>query len=170
MLWNFFSNTWKSLFCPPGPDYVPVLHLTDPLWMFSHVEPTYRNPAHDRFRGFNFPHSQEMMKIFHKRFGLHQFRFNQLEAINATILAEDTFVLMPTGWYWWQKYCCHNRFGMSSAVKMSPLLWTSCIYRRWKKPVLPAAGLCVTWSHCGHLPTQISHCGPGPETHYTGCK
>ncbi|KAK2842256.1 hypothetical protein Q5P01_012456 [Channa striata] len=60
-------------------------------------EPTFRNPAHDRFRGFNFPHSQEMMKIFHKRFGLHQFRFNQLEAINATILGEDTFVLMPTG-------------------------------------------------------------------------
>ncbi|XP_062276642.1 recQ-like DNA helicase BLM [Scomber scombrus] len=60
-------------------------------------EPTYRNPAHDRLRGYNFPHSQEMMKIFHKRFGLHQFRFNQLEAINATILGEDTFVLMPTG-------------------------------------------------------------------------
>uniref|UniRef100_A0A673CQX9 RecQ-like DNA helicase BLM n=1 Tax=Sphaeramia orbicularis TaxID=375764 RepID=A0A673CQX9_9TELE len=63
----------------------------------SIAEPTYRNPAHDRFRGFNFPHSQEMMKIFHKRFGLHQFRFNQLEAINATLLGEDTFVLMPTG-------------------------------------------------------------------------
>ncbi|XP_022057037.1 recQ-like DNA helicase BLM isoform X2 [Acanthochromis polyacanthus] len=60
-------------------------------------EPTFRNPAHDRFRGFNFPHSPEMMKIFHKRFGLHQFRFNQLEAINATILGEDAFVLMPTG-------------------------------------------------------------------------
>ncbi|XP_052008595.1 recQ-like DNA helicase BLM isoform X1 [Xyrauchen texanus] len=60
-------------------------------------EPTYRNPAHDRFRGFNFPHSPEMMKIFHKKFGLHQFRFNQLEAINATLLGEDTFVLMPTG-------------------------------------------------------------------------
>uniref|UniRef100_A0A8C1I7L1 ATP-dependent DNA helicase n=1 Tax=Cyprinus carpio TaxID=7962 RepID=A0A8C1I7L1_CYPCA len=55
------------------------------------------NPAHDRFRGFSFPHSQEMMKIFHKKFGLHQFRFNQLEAINATLLGEDTFVLMPTG-------------------------------------------------------------------------
>ncbi|XP_024138132.1 Bloom syndrome protein homolog isoform X2 [Oryzias melastigma] len=63
----------------------------------SSPEPTFRNPAHDRFRGFNFPHSQEMMKIFHKRFGLHQFRFNQLEAINAALLGEDTFVLMPTG-------------------------------------------------------------------------
>ncbi|XP_072550724.1 recQ-like DNA helicase BLM isoform X2 [Salminus brasiliensis] len=60
-------------------------------------EVTYGNPAHDRFRGFNFPHSSEMMKIFHKRFGLHQFRFNQLEAINATMVGEDTFVLMPTG-------------------------------------------------------------------------
>ncbi|XP_041795024.1 Bloom syndrome protein homolog isoform X2 [Chelmon rostratus] len=63
----------------------------------SSPEPTFRNPAHDRFRGFNFPHSKEMMKIFHKRFGLHQFRFNQLEAINATLQGEDTFVLMPTG-------------------------------------------------------------------------
>ncbi|XP_037834201.1 Bloom syndrome protein homolog isoform X2 [Kryptolebias marmoratus] len=60
-------------------------------------EPNFKNPAHDRFRGFNFPYSQEMMKIFHKRFGLHQFRFNQLEAINATLLGEDSFVLMPTG-------------------------------------------------------------------------
>uniref|UniRef100_A0A665VCL3 RecQ-like DNA helicase BLM n=1 Tax=Echeneis naucrates TaxID=173247 RepID=A0A665VCL3_ECHNA len=55
------------------------------------------NQTHDRFRGFDFPHSQDMMKLFHKRFGLHQFRFNQLEAINATLLMEDTFVLMPTG-------------------------------------------------------------------------
>uniref|UniRef100_A0A3B3ZU86 ATP-dependent DNA helicase n=1 Tax=Periophthalmus magnuspinnatus TaxID=409849 RepID=A0A3B3ZU86_9GOBI len=60
-------------------------------------EGSTRNPAHDRFRGYNFSHSQEMMKIFHKRFGLHQFRFNQLESINATLLGEDTFILMPTG-------------------------------------------------------------------------
>ncbi|XP_073329045.1 recQ-like DNA helicase BLM isoform X2 [Pagrus major] len=63
----------------------------------SSPEPTFRNPAHDRFRGFSFPYSQEMMKIFHKRFGLHQFRFNQLEAINAALQGEDTFILMPTG-------------------------------------------------------------------------
>lgn len=83
-----------------GPEYVDdglVVLFTDLALMLSDAEPNFRNPAHDRFRGFNFPHSQEMMKIFHKRFGLHQFRFNQLEAINATILAEDTFVLMPTG-------------------------------------------------------------------------
>ncbi|KAM6936936.1 recQ-like DNA helicase BLM [Xenentodon cancila] len=69
---------------------------TKPSKIYS-PEPTFKNPAHDRFRGFNFPHSQEMMKIFHKRFGLHQFRFNQLEAINATIVGEDAFILMPTG-------------------------------------------------------------------------
>uniref|UniRef100_A0A8D3E4N3 RecQ-like DNA helicase BLM n=1 Tax=Scophthalmus maximus TaxID=52904 RepID=A0A8D3E4N3_SCOMX len=73
--------------CSPGESF----------YCFSIAEPTFRNPAHDRFRGFNFPHSQEMMKIFHKRFGLHQFRFNQLEAINATLQGEDSFILMPTG-------------------------------------------------------------------------
>ncbi|KAM8892647.1 recQ-like DNA helicase BLM isoform 4-T4 [Spinachia spinachia] len=78
-------------------DHVTNQSICDSPSTHSLAEPTFRNPAHDRFRGFNFPHSQEMMKIFHKRFGLHQFRFNQLEAINATILAEDTFVLMPTG-------------------------------------------------------------------------
>lgn len=83
------KSSWDKQPTTPAP--------TPKTSKISSPEPTYRNPAHDRFRGFNFPHSQEMMKIFHKRFGLHQFRFNQLEAINATILSEDTFVLMPTG-------------------------------------------------------------------------
>ncbi|XP_020388866.2 Bloom syndrome protein homolog [Rhincodon typus] len=56
-----------------------------------------KNPVLERFRGFHFPHSKEMMRIFHKKFGLHQFRTNQLEAINAALLNEDCFVLMPTG-------------------------------------------------------------------------
>ncbi|XP_005999763.2 recQ-like DNA helicase BLM [Latimeria chalumnae] len=60
-------------------------------------KPSFLNPSHDHFRGFQFPHSKEMMKIFHKKFGLHQFRTNQLEAINCTLLGEDCFILMPTG-------------------------------------------------------------------------
>ncbi|XP_071794868.1 uncharacterized protein [Asterias amurensis] len=52
---------------------------------------------HSRFSGTNFPHSKELLKVFRKTFGLHQFRPEQLEAINATLLGEDCFVLMPTG-------------------------------------------------------------------------
>ncbi|XP_070763765.1 recQ-like DNA helicase BLM [Enoplosus armatus] len=83
------KSSWEKKPTTPAPGPKPS-NICSP-------EPTFRNPAHDRFRGFNFSYSQEMMKIFHKRFGLHQFRFNQLEAINATLEGEDTFVLMPTG-------------------------------------------------------------------------
>ncbi|XP_069768074.1 recQ-like DNA helicase BLM isoform X2 [Narcine bancroftii] len=57
----------------------------------------YKDTALECFRGYHFPHSKEMMRIFHKKFGLHQFRTNQLEAINAALLNEDCFILMPTG-------------------------------------------------------------------------
>uniref|UniRef100_A0A672I364 RecQ-like DNA helicase BLM n=1 Tax=Salarias fasciatus TaxID=181472 RepID=A0A672I364_SALFA len=80
-----------------GPTKSSWKKPTTPVNCHQPDKHNFRNPAHDRFRGFNFPYSQEMMKIFHKRFGLHQFRFNQLEAINATLQGEDTFVLMPTG-------------------------------------------------------------------------
>ncbi|XP_075063607.1 recQ-like DNA helicase BLM [Mixophyes fleayi] len=77
----------KTPTSPTGPS-----GLSDSL-----IKPPVENPAHDRFRGFNFPHSKEMMKIFHKKFGLHRFRTNQLEAINASLRGEDCFILMPTG-------------------------------------------------------------------------
>lgn len=44
-----------------------------------------------------YPHTPELMKVFTQVFGLKQFRLNQLEAINAVILGEDCFILMPTG-------------------------------------------------------------------------
>ncbi|XP_048185494.1 Bloom syndrome protein [Perognathus longimembris pacificus] len=58
---------------------------------------TTRNAKHERFQSLDFPHTKEMMMIFHKKFGLHNFRTNQLEAINAALLGEDCFILMPTG-------------------------------------------------------------------------
>ncbi|NWW86974.1 BLM protein, partial [Rhynochetos jubatus] len=63
----------------------------------SRSEPPVHHPAHERFRGTRFSHSPEMMNVFHRKFGLHFFRTNQLEAVNAALLGEDCFVLMPTG-------------------------------------------------------------------------
>ncbi|XP_067126258.1 recQ-like DNA helicase BLM [Centruroides vittatus] len=53
--------------------------------------------ASDKYKGLNFPHSEEMMSFFSQIFGLQKFRHNQLETINAALLGEDCFVLMPTG-------------------------------------------------------------------------
>ncbi|XP_053437909.1 recQ-like DNA helicase BLM isoform X3 [Nycticebus coucang] len=63
----------------------------------SEQDSAYRNMKHEHFQSLNFPHTKEMLKIFHKKFGLHNFRTNQLEAINAVLLGEDCFILMPTG-------------------------------------------------------------------------
>ncbi|XP_043472654.1 Bloom syndrome protein homolog [Leptopilina heterotoma] len=49
------------------------------------------------FDSKNYPHSKEMLKVFRQKFGLFSFRPNQLQAINATMLGHDCFVLMPTG-------------------------------------------------------------------------
>ncbi|MBN3325494.1 BLM protein, partial [Atractosteus spatula] len=87
----------KSLWEKKSPSSSFLSSAAKPSKPTSECKPINRNPAHDRFRGCNFPYSQEMTKIFNKRFGLRQFRTNQLEAINATLHCEDTFVLMPTG-------------------------------------------------------------------------
>ncbi|KFM67227.1 Bloom syndrome protein-like protein, partial [Stegodyphus mimosarum] len=52
--------------------------------------------ASAEFKGFNFPFSKDVLYVFHNIFGLKTFRHNQLETINAALLKEDCFVLMPT--------------------------------------------------------------------------
>jgi hypothetical protein len=49
------------------------------------------------FSNFDHPHSSDMMQIFNSVFGLKTFRKNQLQAVNAALLGNDCFVLMPTG-------------------------------------------------------------------------
>lgn len=53
--------------------------------------------ASSQYKGFKFPFSQDVMRVFQNIFGLKKFRHNQLEAINASLLGEDCFILMPTG-------------------------------------------------------------------------
>ena len=59
-----------------------------------------QNPAHERFGRQDFPHSERMLEKFMKVFGLKEFRVNQLEAINATILNKNVFVIGGNGWYY----------------------------------------------------------------------
>ena len=43
------------------------------------------------------PHSSAARQQLGETFGLHNFRTNQLPAINSALLGRDTFILMPTG-------------------------------------------------------------------------
>lgn len=69
--------------------------LNDPKPKFFGL---YRNDGTDlRLKSRTLPHSKSMLRIFHEIFGLREFRTNQLEAINASLLKHDIFVIMPTG-------------------------------------------------------------------------
>ncbi|NWU96039.1 BLM protein, partial [Upupa epops] len=117
--WESSGNVWAPE-APSAPSYRPIREGPPTKSLLSKImsraqgsaaaakagsstaakqppEVPLNDPALERFRGTRFSHSEEMMTVFHKKFGLHCFRTNQLEAINAALLGEDCFVLMPTG-------------------------------------------------------------------------
>lgn len=49
------------------------------------------------FDGYGFPHSTRLKNCLKENFGIVNFRTNQLQVINAALMGNNCFVLMPTG-------------------------------------------------------------------------
>jgi len=78
------------------------LHVIVAAAALAPVKVSFMGNDHDDgvcpvFKRTDHPHSADMMTVFHTVFGLKTFRKNQLEAVNAALLGNDCFVLMPTG-------------------------------------------------------------------------
>uniref|UniRef100_A0A8D8WUX2 RecQ-like DNA helicase BLM n=2 Tax=Cacopsylla melanoneura TaxID=428564 RepID=A0A8D8WUX2_9HEMI len=93
------SSVGKAL-CAPSTSYNSGgsnnTDNTPPSFMNAE-EMAQHSETTKEFAGFGFEHSQKLQSVFRRTFGLHNFRPNQLETINAAMLGHDCFVLMPTG-------------------------------------------------------------------------
>ncbi|KAL1458129.1 hypothetical protein WDU94_008300 [Cyamophila willieti] len=93
------SSVGKAL-CAPATSYnsreSSTSDNTPPTFMNAE-EMAQHSESTKEFAGFVFEHSQKLQSVFRRTFGLHNFRPNQLETINAAMLGHDCFVLMPTG-------------------------------------------------------------------------
>ncbi|CAG2203562.1 BLM [Mytilus edulis] len=90
-----FSTSSSSEVCENGIDFL-YLSSAPPVPAQKSAQKK-RDDENKVFDNCNFPHCKDMMKIFTTVFGLRSFRQNQLAAINAALLGNDCFILMPTG-------------------------------------------------------------------------
>ena len=92
-----FSDSYSTM---PPPDIKPS-SFTRPSKstgsITSQSKPTAVTRDNSSEFSSTYTHTHTLMNIFKVVFGLRQFRPKQLEAINAAVLGEDCFVLMPTG-------------------------------------------------------------------------
>jgi len=96
------------------------------------------------FKRNDHPHSDHMMNIFHTVFGLKTFRKNQLEAVNAALLGNDCFVLMPTGVFVHTVCSCYT----ASVGFYTGFMSTFCVGKHFVKRKLMNRNKIFTVNHC----------------------
>ncbi|KAG8035119.1 hypothetical protein G9C98_001609, partial [Cotesia typhae] len=103
-----FRNNFKAMFeAPPAPTGK----------FMGDIQNAGLTKEFDR----EFPHSEELKKLFRTKFGLISFRPNQLQIMNAALTGHDCFVLMPTGG---GKSLCYQLpalLGFGVTIVISPL-------------------------------------------------
>ena len=83
--------------CSSDPHKTNHTPLTSHQHNTTDLQRTDNAHGNSEFKGERFPFSHRLRDGFHKVFHLKRYWPNQLEAINAAMLKEDCFVLMPTG-------------------------------------------------------------------------
>jgi bloom syndrome protein len=89
---NAAGDNYNDNYQFPPPPMLPLATQSVPP-----VAPPPTSADISKYSGLNFPWSPCLLQTFRKTFGLREFRPNQLEAMNAALSGEDTFILMPTG-------------------------------------------------------------------------
>lgn len=126
--------------------------LADELVRGKFIGNHHDDGACKKYKSENFQHSEEMLNMFHQVFGLKAFRHNQLEAINAALLGEDCFILMPTG-------TLISSLSTLTRRSIFPVFYLA-YFRWWKELVLHAACVTYSWDYNCYFSSSFSYSGP----------